>query len=250
MTSHPSRRSLLGVPLLGLLTGGLLPSLASAQIVVFDPSTYAQTVLTATRALQQINNQIASLRNQAQSLINQARNLTALPYSALSELQATLAKTRALISQAQNIAYEVRSIDETFKKLYSLEALTGTDRTLVENAKMRWKTTVGGLQDAMRLQATVMGNLSANQTQMAALVTASQSADGALSATQAGNQILALQVQQLNDLTALMAANARAQNIKAAEDAAAAAQAQEKRRRFLQRRKGYAPGSAKMFYED
>ena len=45
---------------------------SSAQVVVFDPSNYAQNVLTAARALQQINNQITSLQNQAQMLINQA----------------------------------------------------------------------------------------------------------------------------------------------------------------------------------
>ena len=48
------------------------PSLA--QVVVFDPNNYAQNVLTAARALQQINNQITSLQNQAQMLINQAKN--------------------------------------------------------------------------------------------------------------------------------------------------------------------------------
>ena len=49
------------------------PSLA--QVVVFDPNNYAQNVLTAARALQQINNQITSLQNQTQMLINQAKNL-------------------------------------------------------------------------------------------------------------------------------------------------------------------------------
>ena len=60
---------------------------SSAQVVVFDPNNYAQNVLTAARALQQINNQITSLQNQAQMLINQARNLASLPYSSLQQLQ-------------------------------------------------------------------------------------------------------------------------------------------------------------------
>lgn len=248
MKSHINRRDIFAG--FSALTTIILvmPSVSNGQVMVYDPTNYAQNLLSATRALQQINNQITSLRNQAQSLINQAKNLTSLPYSALAELQGTLAKTRALISSAQNIAYEVRSIDENFKKFYSLDALTGSDKTLVQNAQSRWKNTVGGLQDAMRLQATVMGNISDNQTQMSTLVNASQSASGALAATQAGNQILALQTQQLNDLTALLAATARAQNLKAADDAAAAADAQERRRRFLTRRSGYEPGSAKMFY--
>ena len=242
--------SALGLGGAGSLVMGIVMTAtpAHAQITVFDPGNYSQNILTAARTLQQINNQISSLRNQAQSLINQARNLASLPYSALSELQKTVAKTRALISEAQNIAYEVRSIDENFRKLYSLDALIGSDKSLVLNAQARWKNTVGGLQDAMRLQATVMVNLTDHQSQVSALVTASQSANGALSATQAGNQILALQAQQLSDLTALLASNARAQNIKAADDAQAAAEAQEKRRRFLQRKTGYQPGSAQMFY--
>ena len=58
------------------------PEPASAQLVVFDPNNYAQNVLTAARALQQINNQIVSLQNQAQMLINQAKNLATPVYSA------------------------------------------------------------------------------------------------------------------------------------------------------------------------
>ena len=37
---------------------------ARAQMIVYDPSNYAQNVLQAARALQQINNQITSLQNQ------------------------------------------------------------------------------------------------------------------------------------------------------------------------------------------
>ena len=58
---------------------------ARAQIV-FDPSNYAQNVLTAARSLQQVTNQVTSLQNEAQMLINQARNLASLPYSSLQPL--------------------------------------------------------------------------------------------------------------------------------------------------------------------
>ena len=46
----------------------MLATTAHAQWVVFDPSNYAQNVLTAARSLQQITNQITSLQNQAQML--------------------------------------------------------------------------------------------------------------------------------------------------------------------------------------
>ena len=67
-------------------------------IIVFDPSNYAQNVLTAARSLEQITHQITSLQNEAQMLINQARNLASLPYSALQQIQQSVQKTQQLLS--------------------------------------------------------------------------------------------------------------------------------------------------------
>ncbi|MGY6250853.1 P-type conjugative transfer protein TrbJ [Bosea thiooxidans] len=217
-------------------------------IIVFDPSNYVQNVLTAARSLQQITNQITSLQNEAQMLINQARNLANLPYSSLQQLQQSVQRTQQLLAQAQNIAYDVQKIDQVFSQKYSTASMSASDAQLVADAKSRWQNTVGGLQDAMRVQATVVGNIDTNRTQMSALVGSSQSATGALQATQAGNQLLALQAQQLADLTALVAANGRAQALSDAERAAAAAQGQEQRRRFLTPGSGYQPGNAQMFH--
>ena len=82
---------------------------------------------------------------------------------------------------------------------------------------------------------------------MSQLVGQSQSATGALQAAQAGNQLLALQSQQLSDLTALLAANGRATALTEAERAAAAEQGRVQRQRFLTPGSGYQAGSAKMF---
>ncbi|MFX8608826.1 P-type conjugative transfer protein TrbJ, partial [Acinetobacter baumannii] len=75
-------------------------------------------------------------------------------------------------------------------------------QTLIANAQARWQNSVAALQDSLRVQAGVVGNLDTNRTPMSALVTSSQAATGSLAATQAGNQLLALQAQQLADLTA------------------------------------------------
>jgi P-type conjugative transfer protein TrbJ len=216
-------------------------------IIVYDPSNYAQNVLQAARALQQINNQITALQNQAQMLINQARNLASLPFSALQQIQQNVQRTQQLLSQAQNIAFNVQQIDQAFQSQYGNVSMSASDQQLVADARARWKNTVGGLQDAMRVQAGVVGNIDTNRTQMSALVGQSQGATGALQATQAGNQILALQSQQLSDLVALLAANGRAGALTEAERAAAAEQGREQRRRFLTPGSGYQPGNAQMF---
>lgn len=235
--------SLLAVPL------ALSPIVTTPAyaIIVFDPSNYAQNVLQAARALQQINQQITSLQNEAQMLINQARNLASLPISSLQQIQQSVQRTQQLLQQAQNIAYDVRQIDQAFQTKYGNASLSASDRQLVSDARSRWQNTVGGLQDAMKVQATVVGNLDTNRIEMSRLVGASQGATGALQATQAGNQLLALQAQQLADLTAVVAANGRAQALTEAERAAAAEQGREQRRRFLTPGTGYTPGNAQMF---
>ena len=200
-----TRRSLRRATLAGVFLAALAPRLAHAQLAVFDPTNYVQNVLQAARALDQINNQIQSLTNEAQMLVNQARNLASLPYSSLQSLQRSVARTQSLLGQAQRVAYDVRDIDRAFTTSYGA-AGGQSNEAMIRNAQERWATSVGALQDALRVQAGVVGNIDTNRAEMRALVTSSQSATGALQATQAGNQLLALQAQQLADLTAVVAA--------------------------------------------
>jgi P-type conjugative transfer protein TrbJ len=223
---------------------------ADAQFggIVYDPSNYAQNVLTAARSLQQINNQIQQIQNQATSLINQAKNLASLPFSSVAQLQAQVQRTQQLLSSAQRIAYDVQSIDQAFSTKYQGASISASDQALVDGAKDRWQTSVAAFEDALKVQAGVVGNIDGARSTMNALVTSSQSATGALQAAQAGNQLLALQSQQLADLTALMAAQGRAQALDAAQRAAAQDQAREQLRRFLAPGTGYQPGNASMFH--
>jgi type IV secretion system protein TrbJ len=224
------------------------PMPTAAQWIVFDSNNYVQNVLTAARQLQQVSNQITSLQNEAQMLINQARNLASLPYSSLQQLEQSIQRTQQLLAQAQRIAYDVQRIDQAYLTTYAPASATQSDQALVANAQARWQNSVAGLQDAMRLQATVVGNLDTNRTQMAALVTASQGATGALQASQAGNQLLALQAQQLADLTATVVAQGRAQTLEAAQRSAAQDQGREQLRRFFNPGQGYQPTTVQMFH--
>ena len=236
------RVKVLTLPFLVMLS---LP--AQAQFTVFDPSNFSQNILTAARSLEQINNQISSLQNESQMLVNEARNLTSLPYSSLQQLQSSVQSTQQLLGQAQNIAYNVQNIDSAFQSTYGAANATQSDQTLIANAQQRWQNAVSALQDAMRVQAGVVGNISVNQSQVASLVGSSQSAVGALQATQAGNQILALQSQQLSDLTAAIAAQGRAQSLKDAQQVATQDQAREQLRRFITPGPGYQSSSIRMF---
>lgn len=236
MTGFPLRRAILaGVLASAAVVPMIAPMPAYAQFggIVYDPTNYAQNVLTAARSLQQINNQIQQIQQQATSLINEARNLTSLPLSTVDTLQQQVRQTQQLLGEAQRIAYDVQSIQSAFTDRYKGTALTGTNAQMIANANARWEDSVGAFQDALQVQAGVVGNIEGARTTMDSLVSASQSATGALQATQAGNQLLALQSQQLADLTAAVAAQGRAQALQSARQAAEEAEGRERFRRFM-----------------
>jgi P-type conjugative transfer protein TrbJ len=219
---------------------------AGAQRIVYDPTNYASNVMQAARALEQINNQIRGLQNQAVSLQNQARNLTQLPYSSLQTLQGNLGRVGGLVQQAQRVAYDVQAIQREFGRNYAI-APGSSDASLVAQAQARWQNSAAAFEHALQVQAGVVAGLNGDRTELGNLVGASQGASGILQATQAGNQLLALQSQQLTDLTAMIAAQGRAAALEQAERAAGRAQAQEQFRRFMDRRQGYQAQPVEIF---
>ena len=216
------------------VSGPMLAVPASAQLggIVHDPRNYSQNILTAARTLEQINNQIKQLQNQATSLMNEAKNLNSLPTSTLGTLEAQLDQTRQLLAQAEGIAFNVSDIQKGFEARYKGGALTGSAAEMVANAEARWKDSVGAFEDAMKVQAGIVTNMGGTRTSISTIVGASQSATGALQAAQAGNQLLAIQSQQIADLAAVMSAQGRAEMLDAARAAAAEAEGRERFRRF------------------
>jgi P-type conjugative transfer protein TrbJ len=222
---------------------------ARAQMIVYDPSNYAQNVLQAARALQQINNQITSLQNQTQMLLNQGKNLASLPYSSLQTISQSLARTQQLLNEAHRPGYDVNQIDQAFQRVYP-QGYTGasSSQQLVSDAKERWQNSLDAYQDALRVQAGAVGNLDTTRTETDVLVSSSQSAVGALQAAQAGNQLVALQTRQLADLTAVIAAQSRAQSLAGARSTANQEQAREQLNRFIAGSQNYQPQAVQMFH--
>jgi len=244
MTQLRIRRLLFGVA----LTFASGP--ATGQMVVYDPSNYAQNVLQAARALQQINHQVTSLQNQTQMLLNQARNLTSLPYSSLQAINQSMARTQQLLNQAQRLAYDVNQIDQAFGRSYpqSYPVSTSAQR-FAGDAQTRWQNSLAAYQDALRVQAGIVQALDTSRAETNGLISSSQSATGILQASQAGNQLIALQTRQLVDLTALIAAQSRAQSLDGARLAANHEQARAQLDQFLKPGRGYQSQTVQMFHQ-
>ena len=218
----------------------LATPVARAQFAVIDVANLAQNILTAARTLEEINNQVIQIQQFVQMLQNQARNLTSLPFSVAQQLDQSVSQITSLMGQAQGILYTVQNVQAQFQRFYPTSISTSaSDAQLIADAQTRWQYSLSTFQHTMEVQSQIIQNLPSDQAQMDVLVGQSQGAVGILQATQAGNQLLALQAKQLAATQALLASQARAQAIEQARQAETEAQAREQYRRFI----GSAPGT-------
>ena len=221
--------------LIAIATAVLLTAMpaANAKWVVVDPTNLVQNIMTAARALEQINNQIRSLQNEAQMLMNEAKNLTSLDFSALNELRLALSATNQLIQQAQGLAFNVSRMETEFGRLYP-DAYTGATSgiQMATDARQRWKNSLEALRTATKVQSQAVQNFTSDEQTLTDLVNRSQSAAGALQATQATNQLLALQSRQTIQAQQLQITQDRAAALEQARQVAVQERSREVRRRF------------------
>ena len=207
---------------------------AAAQMPVIDTTNYAQNLLQAARALEQINNQVKSLQNEASMLEGMAKNLKTIPFPQLQRLTAAMSQIDQLMGQAQGIQFKVSGLDQQIKSLFpgmAAQALSGDQR--VARARAQLDAATAAFRQAMNVQAQVAENVAADAGTLGELAAASQGAVGSLQISQAANQLLALSVKQQLQVQNLMASEYR----EAALDRARRAQAEEDgratTRRFL-----------------
>ena len=232
-------KSLLLVAL--LTTSAVVP--AQAQWTVFDPQNYAQNLLSAARALQQINNQIQALQNQAQMLQNMATDLSPLrEVSQLTGMVNSLTRITSLMNQAQGIAFDVDSTMSAWSRAYPTSRPAGTSGvTLAADAQQRWQNSMSAFQDTMKIQSQVVQNVQADTATLTKLTDQSQNATGNLAVSQATNQLIALSTKQQLQIQSLMAAQYRASALDQARNAQAEQDGKAQFETFLGDRNAYNP---------
>ena len=225
-----------------------LTSAAHAQWAVFDAGNFSQNILTAGRTLQTVQNQVVQLQNEAQMLTNEARNLQSLNFNSLSQILNLLNTTNRLISQAQGLPLNVSQMNTQFTRYYPQSYSLNTSATqMAADAQMRWTYSLAALQTSMQLQAQAAQNAPSDQSTLSGLVGQSQSAVGQLQATQATNQLLALEARQSMQEQQLRLTQDRAAALEAARAVAAEARALVVRAQFIGNGTQYTP-QAVSFY--
>lgn len=229
---------------LPVAAGVLLGSASlSPAMTVFDPSNYQQNLLSAARALEQINNQIRSLQNQAEVLLRMDKNLAALGTTISPDLQRTLADLQSQIQAGEGIALRLQETQNGYDEIFpgQVSAALSSDDVL-RNAKTRWEEEYvafrrsalvqGQIADSMETDARLLGDALAN----------SRNAVGALEAAQAGNELTGLSVKQSVALQGLVAAQARAETLTRARDLSTEEEARQRFKSFVGTGSAYTAG--------
>lgn len=224
------------------MTVVLGPGAPASARIVFDPTNYAQNLLQAARALEQVQNQVKSLQNEAQMLTDMALNLKQLDVTSLGEITGALRRIDRLMNQAEGIAFDVQettvALQRQFPKEYN--AATTTNEAM-NDALTLWQSAMDAYRHTMMVQAQVVENVQADSATLAQLVAASDSAVGSLQAQQATNQLVALSAKQQLQIQNLMAAQYRAQALDEARKAEAEQAARTATDRFLGPGHAYTP---------
>lgn len=215
---------------------------ANAQLTVFDPSNYAQNIITAARTLQQVNQQIQQLQNEAQMLVNQGKNLSRIDFPQLDAIKNKLAAIDALMGRATNIDFKVDQLDQKFAKLYPQDFSSSlTTDARVRDARTRLEASMAAFRQTMTVQAGVAENIHDDAEVLSQIVEKSQGAQGALQAQQATNQLLALAAKQQLQTQQLLAAQFRSDATEQAREAAQASEARAATKKFLGSGSAYTP---------
>jgi P-type conjugative transfer protein TrbJ len=203
---------------------------ADAWRIVFDPTNYKQNLLSAVRALEEINNQVKQLGNEAQMLLKMDLNLEQLGSSIDRDIEGSLGELQTLLKKGGGIAMSVSETEAEMKRLFPSEykeALSGDDS--LKLAKDRWNEALAAFKRTMALEAKVAETGVDDGNALTDLLSKSGSAVGNLEVQQAGNELLGLSVKQQLQLLTLIAAEQRASGL---DRARTLASQEESRLRF------------------
>jgi P-type conjugative transfer protein TrbJ len=121
---------------------------SAAQLTVFDPANFQQNLLSATRALEQITNQVRVLQNQVLMIARMDQSLVRLGATMSPDLQKTLGDIQALLRAGDGIVLSLAATQSGFDQLFPKQAAALTHDGVLRNAKARWDEEYAAFQRA------------------------------------------------------------------------------------------------------
>jgi P-type conjugative transfer protein TrbJ len=227
------RRTSITVPIIVGVMATLLPR-AAAQLTVFDAANYQQNLLTAARALQQINNQVRQLEAQMQVLQRMDQNLHQLEPTLAPDLQRTLSDIASQLRAGEGIALRLAASQNAYEQLFPRQvASTLSSADALANAQNRWDAAYAAHKRAALMQGQIADSVDGDTRLLGEAMARSKAAAGALEVAQAGNELTGLSLKQSLALQSLLAAQQRAETLLGARALATEDEARQRFKSFL-----------------
>lgn len=227
------QRTLMTLPIAAVMLVSCVPR-SAAQLTVFDPANYQENLLSAIRALEQINNQVRQLQNQVLMIQRMDQSLVRLGSTISPGLQRTLSDIQAQLHAGEGIALRLQATQSGYEQLFpkQVSAAISSDDVL-SNAKSRWDEEYAALKRAALLQGQIADTIGIDTGLLGDAMTHSRNAVGILEATQAGNELIALGVKQSLALQGLLTAQLRTETLGKARDLAIENEARQRFKSFV-----------------
>lgn len=161
--------------------------------------------------VQQLSRQAQQVQNSLQQVMMEAQNLKSLPQNLWSQAYGDLNQLTNIASQSNGLSYAMQNVSSSFQQEYP-GYQSGQTAQQSDQQYQNWQqTTTNAIENALQQQGLNVNNFASQQQALEAINAASQSATGRMQVLQAGNQIAAMQVTQLQQLGQIESANSDAQ---------------------------------------
>ncbi|MEB1118957.1 conjugal transfer protein [Xanthomonas campestris pv. campestris] len=166
----------------------------------------SQEISAYAKQVQQYKTQMDQLNLQIQQVANEGRNLASLPRNVFGEYQQVYNSYKQSINQLRGSMAKLQNTRDMFAQRYPQVTNDATFQQLSAMVDQWQSQGRENVEDALYSGAAVLDTLDSTNQQFETMGQASQSATGALAATQAGNQINMLVGQEMMKLNAQTAA--------------------------------------------
>ena len=210
---------------------------SSAQVAVFDPANFGQSVITATNAVLSVENQVAQIAYQVRMVDNQIKALQRLADGDFVRLNGSLRQQmnqiNRVVNTARGVSYRVGRVKEEFEELFP--NLDAENLAEVPPAKYNeWHSQLlQASADSVEAQTTVQNIQTSNDDAQRILAT-SMAADGQVRQLQSVNAMLGVLSGQMGDTAVVVATAARVTALQAAKESAEDAAGRAALEKFMQ----------------
>jgi type IV secretion system protein TrbJ len=199
-------------PLLDMVTA----KEATAAMTVIDLTNLKQNTLTAVRAAQQIQNQLAMISNQV-------KTLTMLPgetFGAVKGIyEGNMRELNGIIADVKGISFDLNQINSQYDQLYPQGQWSNMSTDQYADIFRKWNTELANAAKVAMKGQSVLERSQDYNNEAIAILNRSSGADGEVRQLQSTNQMLGIVSAQLGGLTENLATSTRITAMMAAEEA-------------------------------